>query len=147
MKSYKKKFSSIYISFFQQFIIAVSGIHQSEGVPVVGPLIKAKLETAGEVGWKVKLATIKKWEAVKATGGAVVSVITAPLKVLYKTVAIKFGALKALLGFKAAALKGIVTGALVHATTTTTVKPLPLKELEHFVPAVFSNIHKGHFVL
>lgn len=106
-------------------------------------MVKAKLETAGEVGGKVKWAIIKKFEAVKATGGAVFSVITAPLKVLYKTVAIKFGALKALLGFKAAALKGIAVASL----PTTTIKPLPLKELHHFVPAVFSNLHKAHFVV
>lgn len=74
----------------QQFIIAVSGIQQSDGVPVGGPLIEAKLEVASDVGGKLKSATVNKWEAVKSTSAAVFSVITAPFQILYKTVAIKF---------------------------------------------------------
>lgn len=113
------------------------------------------MDVASDVGGKLKTATVKNWEAVKATGGAAVSVISAPFKILYKTVGIKFAALKTLLGFKAHGLNKIVAhtheklSAIVTpttTTTTTTIKPLPLKEIKQYIPAVFSTIHKTRFL-
>lgn len=90
------------------------------------------------------MAALQNWEAVKATGGAVVGVVTSPLKILSKAAVYKFEALKALLGFKASAVHKIVAVAQEQLLPTTTKIPV-LQELEQFVPSVFSKLHKAHF--
>lgn len=136
-----------------QVVLAVTGFHSSEGLPLVSPLIKAKWEVVEDVGDKVKAAFVKKWEAVKATGCAVGSVIAAPFHIVYKSIAIKLGSLRSLLGFKGNTIKKIIVEgkqklnpSTTEATTTTTSKLLPSKDLHHFVPVVFSNLHKNHFI-
>uniref|UniRef100_T1GXE0 Uncharacterized protein n=1 Tax=Megaselia scalaris TaxID=36166 RepID=T1GXE0_MEGSC len=107
----------------------------SEGVPLVAPLMKAKLEVMGNVGTKVKTAIGKKWESVKATGAAMGSIVAAPIHIVSKKAAIKLDALKGSVASKGAALKKTISQKLATTTTTTTTTLAPPSKDLHQIRA------------